>query len=254
MNHLWSLRPRDVWIWVNTVFKFTSQKTEIARSVRGPKKTRATRRKRIGGVVPRAANFGDLIAADHKVLSEKVVNLETISKQSSICSRGAGLGHPMDPVVPVQNKDIRGFRNSMDSTHPCRTKSPVLNVSKRTITFHFSSKQDCNSAGEVPSLLCAPLSHQYNLSRNGEALMYDDPRIILQYLCQIPRNCQCKLLLRTKTSQETQKSLQKFLEPTRKPKAIYTDNSLEFGKACEDLSWNIVHQRFAVPRQMVLLR
>ena len=25
---------------------------------------------------------------------------------------------------------------------------------------------------------------------------------------------------------------------TGKPKAIYTDNSLEFGKACEDLSWN----------------
>ena len=30
----------------------------------------------------------------------------------------------------------------------------------------------------------------------------------------------------------------KFLEPTRKPKVIYSDNSLEFGKACEDLSWN----------------
>ena len=43
---------------------------------------------------------------------------------------------------------------------------------------------------------------------------------------------------KTKTSQETQKSLQKFLEPTRKPKAIYTDNSLEFGKSCEELSWN----------------
>ena len=42
----------------------------------------------------------------------------------------------------------------------------------------------------------------------------------------------------TKTSQETQRSLQKFLEPDRKPKVIYTDNSLEFGKACEDLSWN----------------
>ena len=28
----------------------------------------------------------------------------------------------------------------------------------------------------------------------------------------------------------------KFLEPERKPKVIYTDNSLEFGKACEDLS------------------
>ena len=45
-------------------------------------------------------------------------------------------------------------------------------------------------------------------------------------------------LCKTKTSQETQRSLQKFLEPERKPKVIYTDNSLEFGKACEDLSWN----------------
>ena len=39
-------------------------------------------------------------------------------------------------------------------------------------------------------------------------------------------------------SQETQRSLRKFLEPKRKPKVIHTDKSLEFGKACEDLSWN----------------
>ena len=44
--------------------------------------------------------------------------------------------------------------------------------------------------------------------------------------------------MQTKTSQETQRSLQKFLEPHRKSKVIFTDNSLEFGKACEDLSWN----------------
>ena len=30
----------------------------------------------------------------------------------------------------------------------------------------------------------------------------------------------------------------KFLEPMRKPKVIYTDNSLEFGKSCVELSWN----------------
>ena len=46
------------------------------------------------------------------------------------------------------------------------------------------------------------------------------------------RSYPCK----TKTSQETQKSLQKFLEPNRKPKVIYTDNSLELGKACEYVS------------------
>ena len=30
----------------------------------------------------------------------------------------------------------------------------------------------------------------------------------------------------------------KFLEQTRKPQVIYTDNSFEFGKSCEELSWN----------------
>ena len=34
-----------------------------------------------------------------------------------------------------------------------------------------------------------------------------------------------------KNSQETEKSLRNFLEPLEKPKVIYTDNSLEFGKA-----------------------
>ena len=43
---------------------------------------------------------------------------------------------------------------------------------------------------------------------------------------------------KTRTSQETQRSLQKFLEPNRKPKVIYTDNSLDFGKSCENLSSN----------------
>ena len=41
-----------------------------------------------------------------------------------------------------------------------------------------------------------------------------------------------------KTCQETQRSLQKFLEPDRKPKVIFTDNSLEFGESCGELSWN----------------
>ena len=48
------------------------------------------------------------------------------------------------------------------------------------------------------------------------------------------KSCSCK----TKSSHETQKSLMTFLEPTRKPKVIYTDHSLEFGKSCKDLSWN----------------
>ena len=43
---------------------------------------------------------------------------------------------------------------------------------------------------------------------------------------------------KTNTSQETEKSSEKFLEPTQRPGVVYTDNSIEFGKACEELSWN----------------
>ena len=46
--------------------------------------TRAPRRGRNGGAVPRAENFGDLITAYHKVLSENV-NLETIIDMQSWC-------------------------------------------------------------------------------------------------------------------------------------------------------------------------
>ena len=102
--------------------------------------TRAPCRRRIGGVVLRAEHFGDLITADHKVLSD-----------------------------------------------------------------------NCESRN----------NHRY-------AVVVQD--LATQWIQSYP----CK----TKTSQETQRSLQKFLEPNRKPKVIYTDNSLEFGKACEDLSWN----------------
>ena len=55
-------------------------------------------------------------------------------------------------------------------------------------------------------------------------------------------------VLRTsRTCPTTCGTLQKCLEPDRKPKVIYTDNALEFGKACEDLSWN--HCTSATPHR-----
>ena len=102
--------------------------------------TRAPCRRRNGGAVHRAENFGYLITADHKVLSES-----------------------------------------------CESRN----------------------------------NHRYAI-------------VVQDFASQWIQSYPCK----TKTSQETQRSLQKFLEPDRRPKVIYTDNSLAFGKACEDLSWN----------------
>ena len=140
MKYLQSTRPRDVRIWVSTVSFLISSKTEIARSVRGPKLQgpRAEDALAEPYLVPK--NFGDLITADHKVLSE-----------------GCESRNNHRYVVVVQDLATQWIQ-----AYPCKTK----------------------------------------------------------------------------TSQETQRSLQKFLEPDGKRKVIYTDNSLEFGKACEDLSWN----------------
>ena len=44
--------------------------------------------------------------------------------------------------------------------------------------------------------------------------------------------------MQTKTSQTTEKSLRMFHEPLPKPKVINTDNFLECGKSCEELSRN----------------
>ena len=62
--------------------------------------------------------------------------------------------------------------------------------------------------------------------------------LLLRRTSQESINLERNIRVKPKLTQETQRSLQKFLEPERSPKVIYTDNSLEFGKACEDLSWN----------------
>ena len=58
--------------------------------------------------------------------------------------------------------------------------------------------------------------------------------VVQDLLAQWVQSYPCK----AKTSQETERTRQKFLEPMRKPKVIYTDNSLELSKAFGDLSWN----------------
>ena len=73
---------------------------------------RAPCRKRNGEAVPRAEKFGDLITADHKVLSDQL----RISKQSPTCGRGAGPSHSMDPGVSVWKKLHRKPREACKSS------------------------------------------------------------------------------------------------------------------------------------------
>ena len=59
---------------------------------------------------------------------------------------------------------------------------------------------------------------------------------------------------KTKTSQETEKSLQKFLEPKWKTKVIHTDNSLNLAKLVKIYLGIIVRGHLTVQKHMGLLR
>ena len=64
------------------------------------------------------------------------------------------------------------------------------------------------------------------VSRNNHRYAVVVQDLATQWIQSFP----CK----TKTSQETEKSLRKLLEPSQKLKVNYTDNSLEFGESCEE--------------------
>ena len=93
-----------------------------------------------------------------------------------------------------------------------------------------------------------PADHKV-LSVGCESRNHHRYAVVVQDLAtQWLRSNKCK----TKTSQENQKSLQKFLEPTRKPRVIYTDNSSECGKSCDPRT--IVRQHHTDQKRMGLLR
>ena len=126
-------------------------------------------------------------------------------------------------------------------------------LGKHSVCIHFPKDRNCEICQRI-KITRAPCRR-----RNGGAVpraenvgdMITAYHKVRSENCESRNNHRCAIVVqdlatqwiqtypcKTKTSQKTQRSLQKFLEPDRKPEAIYTSNSLEFGKACEDLSWN----------------
>ena len=150
----------------------------------------------------------------------------------------------------LECRDSHASSSREPSLEPTLTRS--VDLGKHSVYAHFPKDRNCEicqknkitrapcrrrNGGVVPraeyfgDLITA---NQKVLSDNCESRDNHRYAVVVQDLAtQWIQSSPCK----NKTSQETQRSLQKFLEPERKPKVIYTDNSLEFGKACEDLSW-----------------
>ena len=140
MNYQWGREQKWIQVRVSTVDIPALSENPNCDICLKTKITRASCRRRIGGAVPRAENFGDLVTADHKILSEG--------------------------------------------------------------------------------------SESRNNHRN--AVVVQD--LATQWLQSYP--------YKTKTSKETHKEPNEVPGADEETKSHDTDNSLEFGKSCEELSWN----------------
>ena len=101
MNHLQG--PWEVWIWVNTVFHIHFPKDRNCEICQRTKNHKGSVQKTYWqSRISCRKIFGDLITAEHKVLSAGCES----RNYHRYAVRGARLGHLMDPVVSVQNKKL----------------------------------------------------------------------------------------------------------------------------------------------------
>ena len=107
MDHL--LSRRENWHRASTVFTLISRKTEISSFARGLKLQGPLAEDALGGCRTSCRKFWWF---DHS-RSRRSKWRMWISKQLPICSRGAGLGHPVDPVLSVQNKNFSGITKEL---------------------------------------------------------------------------------------------------------------------------------------------
>ena len=94
--------------------------------------TRAPCRRRNGGAVPRAEHFGDLITADHKVLSE---GCESRNNHRYAVVVQAGLSRPINPGISVQDQKLH-----KKPREACKSSwSPIGILKSFTLTIPWNS-------------------------------------------------------------------------------------------------------------------
>ena len=154
-------------------------------------------------------------------------------------------GHRNASLVPAHSSQ------DSDSERPTKVSTKS---SKHSIFTHFPKDLNCEVClrNKITRALCRrrngetvpraeklgdliTADHKEVHNEKGESRNNHRYAVVVQHLAtQRIQSYPCK----TKSSHETERSLPKFLEPSHRSKVVYTGNSMEFGTACEDLSWN----------------
>ena len=224
-------------------FYSTSRKIEIAAE------------KHNGNQIPRlpggpAVNTLPLTRETEALLQKSKTKKRTTIKQRAVDGEISQSGFE-EFTDNLEDTDVPALANT---SHDWDSERPTKVVSRKySIYTHFPKDRNCevrkktkitrgpcrNRTGDaVPraeklgDLITVghKVLNEWCESRNN----YRYPVVVQDKAIQWIQSYPCK----TKTSQETERSLLKFLDSSEKPRVIFTDNSLEFGKAWEELSWN----------------
>ena len=148
-----------------------------------------------------------------------------------------------DPEIPAP---AHISREDSDSEHPTKVVEKSK-LRKRSIHIDFPKDRNCEVRlrTKIIRASCRRRTGEASIPRAekfGDLIMADHDvlnvegesrnnyryAVVAQDLAtQWIQSYPCE----TETSQETEMSSRKFLEPSQKPKVIYIDNSLEFGKS-----------------------
>ena len=158
----------------------------------------------------------------------------------------------MDDEIP-EHRDSHASSSHELSLEPTSTRSEDL--CKHSVKTHFPKDRNCEicQRTKITRAPCrrTPMVEPYLVLKNFGDLITADHKVLSDN-CESRNNHRHAVVVKDLATQWIQaypcttknfnrklkEACKKFLEPDRKPRVIYTDNSLEFGKACEDLSWN----------------
>ena len=139
-----------------------------------------------------------LQGGSHTSSSHEVSLEPTTKRREDLGKHNVHTHFPKDRKCEICEED-QNYKGPMQKTQSCEAVPRAVNFGDLITADHKVLSDNCESRNK----------HRY-------AVVVQD--LATQWIQAYP----CK----NKTSQETQRSLQKFLEPERKPKVIYTDNFL----------------------------
>ena len=151
----------------------------------------------------------------------------------------------------LEDKEVPASRDTPANTsQDSDTELPSTVLSTKNCTYtHFPKDRNCEicKRTKIPRAPCRKRTDAVPPAENFEDMKTADQKVASEG-CESRNSHRYAVVVQdlaiqsypceTKTSQETERSLRKFLEPSEKRKVLDTDNSLEFCISCEELSWN----------------